>query len=90
MLIGNNDDIARIIRPPPGRDKGRYQLVLVNNVLLTVIFAFNSLDKQAEKASIIVRFMIKHEQQSLHIIDAEVLVCLCSGFRLLDLLIPRN
>src|SRR2546421_13083557 len=60
MHVGNDDDIARIIRPPSGRDKSRYQLVLVNNVLLAVIFALASLHEQTERASIIIWCVIKH------------------------------
>jgi len=76
MLVGNDNYIARIIWPPTGRDKSGYQFVLVNNILLAIIFAFASLNEQAERADIIFWFVIKHTRQPFFITGIKALTFL--------------
>ncbi len=56
----HNNDMTRIIRPPPWRDKSENIVIPVNDILLTVMYAFTALDKHAKRAYIICWLMIEH------------------------------
>jgi succinyl-CoA synthetase beta subunit len=63
MLVGNDENVARIARPLLGTDNGLYYITLANNICINGldVSIFNTLYQQAKWASIIVGSMIVHD-----------------------------
>lgn len=63
MLVGDDEDVARIARPLVGTDNGRYLFTLANNIRIhrLDIRVFNALHQQAKGTMVIVGCMIVHK-----------------------------